>query len=68
MLRLVHAAPLLEEERYTCTQTLIADLADPLRVHRSSAVPTLAAHDDPVDPFELEGSDRSEQWLCTTPR
>src|SRR5690349_4231327 len=60
---LVHAAPLLEEERYPGPAALLANLDDPRPLHRTRACSRLAADDHPVDPFKVEATERTEQRL-----
>lgn len=63
VLRLPHAAPLLEEEWYACAPALVANAADPLGVHRTRPVAALAAYDDPMNPVEVKLRDGAEQRL-----
>src|ERR1700722_20851233 len=55
------SAPLLEKERDTCGDTLVAHVDCPRRVHWSRMGAALAADDDPIDAMEVEASDCRNQ-------
>lgn len=59
----VFAAPLLEEECDARSEALIADVGDPLRVHRASLRAGLATDDHPVDVSKIEFHERAKQRL-----
>src|ERR1039458_309947 len=46
---LVHAAPLLEEERYACDATLLLNLANPGRLHGTTPRAAFPSDDHPVN-------------------
>src|SRR5580658_5376225 len=51
--RLSHAAPLLEKEGNTGFFALVADVRNPICLHRSGAVAAFASDNDPMDPQEI---------------
>jgi len=57
------AAPLLEEERDSFGQALIADSCHPFVHGRPSMVARLSADDYPIDPIKVEMAYRPEQRL-----
>ena len=51
---LIDTPPLLEEEVDACIDALVADVADPVGVHRSRLGAGFSAHDSPVDAAKVE--------------
>lgn len=61
---LLHAAPLLEEERHIGCLTLVSYVHHPSGVNRASSGAGLAADDDPIDIREIEPMEGPEQLGC----
>ncbi len=55
------AAPLFEEKRNTRVQALVADFQNPRRVHGAGAGAGFAAHDNPIDAFEIQAGQRPQE-------
>ena len=62
-LLLVHAAPLLEEERHRLSDALVAERERPLGLHRPRAGSGFAADNGPVDVCQVKTSCVREQGL-----
>src|SRR5262249_25524735 len=63
MPRLLHAPPLLEEERHPGRSTLVANRQYPLLVHPPRPRPALSPHDDPVNTLEINFTEIFEERL-----
>lgn len=62
-LLLLDAAPLFEEKWHTGFLALVAEIDDPLRVHRPRTRSRLTAHDHPIHAGEIEVRQRAKQRL-----
>lgn len=54
---------MLEKEWHAGINALIAHLDRPFRLHRPGPRAALASDDHPIDPGQIDSSDRSEKWL-----
>lgn len=58
------AAELLQEERHTLRDTLVAEFAEPGEFGRACSPLALATRDEPMDTRQVDGPERTDQWLC----